>query len=261
MMSERHKSTKSVLTTKGPATDQSNEPKEDQDDQRLLEFIFKDGRMYEYIINLESYKDGSYKKRLEVVKVEDQAVEKRLTSKKSDFGNTRILLWAMDNVCNNFTTIFPNVAEMTLSYFFKFSYVLNEKENYFTYTVDDSFVLTRWVLDLEWGLQNLKQLSVGDNNGTVIYIRLRTSDLPTFKGRRNLDLAKDGKFDFFPTTVASRLVGEMNRPSMGYVVQVLEGVVEVGIPPVLLYLQNLVDNLGHERDDMECSSESSLVTE
>ncbi|KAF6169410.1 hypothetical protein GIB67_010635 [Kingdonia uniflora] len=32
------------------------------------------------------------------------------------------------------------------------------------------------------GLQNLKQLSVGDSNGTVIYIRLATSDLLTFKG-------------------------------------------------------------------------------
>ncbi|KAF6142114.1 hypothetical protein GIB67_037032 [Kingdonia uniflora] len=115
-------------------------------------------------------------------------------------------------------------------------------------------------------------------------------------GRRNLDLAKDGKFDFFPTTVASRLnnheevislfdsklegnfdedqvtracniacwciqEGGMSRPSMKYVVQVLDGVVDVGIPLVPLYLQNLVDNLGRKRDDMEYSCESSLVTE
>ncbi|KAF6171217.1 hypothetical protein GIB67_001932 [Kingdonia uniflora] len=33
------------------------------------------------------------------------------------------------------------------------------------------------------GLRNLKQLSVGDSNGTIIYIRLATSDLSTFKGK------------------------------------------------------------------------------
>ncbi|KAF6174495.1 hypothetical protein GIB67_004689 [Kingdonia uniflora] len=45
---------------------------------RLLGFIFKDGRMFKYIIDLESYKDDSYKKQLEVVQVEDQTEEKHL---------------------------------------------------------------------------------------------------------------------------------------------------------------------------------------
>ncbi|KAF6167377.1 hypothetical protein GIB67_020683 [Kingdonia uniflora] len=52
-------------------------------------------------------------------------------------------------------------------------YVQNEKEIYFTYTVDDSSVLTRYVV--EYGQ------AVGVH-GTVIYIRLATSNLPAFKG-------------------------------------------------------------------------------
>ncbi|KAF6145214.1 hypothetical protein GIB67_041409 [Kingdonia uniflora] len=223
------------------------------------------------------------------------------------------------------------------------------------------------------GLQNLKQLSVGNSNGIVIYIQLTTSDLPTFKGTKRLlvyeympfgsldihlfgknsktlegkmryqialgtarglaylheecrnciihcdikpknillelgfcpkvadfGLAKlfghdfrrvltivrrtrgylapewifclldsklEGNFDEDQVTRACNIAywciqeGEMNKPSMRYAVQVLEGVVEVGIPPFPFYLQNLVDNLGHERDDMEYSGESSLVTE
>ncbi|KAF6150274.1 hypothetical protein GIB67_033973, partial [Kingdonia uniflora] len=76
--------------------------------------------------------------------------------------------------------------------------------------------------------------------------------------------------NFFPRVENSRACniacwciqeGEMNKPAMGYVVQVLEGVVEVGISPVPLYLQNHVNNLGHKRDGMECSGESSLVAE
>ncbi|KAF6175437.1 hypothetical protein GIB67_036528 [Kingdonia uniflora] len=36
MISERHKYTKSVLTTKGPTIDQNNKPKEDQGDQKCF---------------------------------------------------------------------------------------------------------------------------------------------------------------------------------------------------------------------------------
>ncbi|KAF6174017.1 hypothetical protein GIB67_039968 [Kingdonia uniflora] len=176
-------------------------------------------------------------------------------------------------------------------------------------------------------LQNLKQLFVGDSRSCNLYIRLATSDLTTFKGKKkkvstmvimvasmctlallgglsdsspiavkmlegfrqeekefqakvstlktvqhvNLVCLRgffsEGNFDEDQVTRACNIAcwyipeGEMNKPSMGYAVQVLEGVVEVGIPPVSPYLQNLVDNLGHERDDMVCYGESSLVTE
>ncbi|KAF6142352.1 hypothetical protein GIB67_023377 [Kingdonia uniflora] len=75
-----------------------------------------------------------------------------------------------------------------------------------------------------------------------------------------LDSKLEGNFDDDQVTRACNIAcwciqeGEMNKPSMGYTVQVLEGVVEVGIPLVPLYLQNLVDNLGHERDDMDMTT-------
>ncbi|KAF6166824.1 hypothetical protein GIB67_005700 [Kingdonia uniflora] len=40
--------------------------------------ISKEGLMFKYIVDLESYKDGSYKKQLEVVQVDDQDEEKHL---------------------------------------------------------------------------------------------------------------------------------------------------------------------------------------
>ncbi|KAF6146784.1 hypothetical protein GIB67_007498 [Kingdonia uniflora] len=46
---------------------------EDMITKRLLEYIFKDWRIFEYIIDLESYKNGSYKMQIEVVQVESQA--------------------------------------------------------------------------------------------------------------------------------------------------------------------------------------------
>ncbi|KAF6135693.1 hypothetical protein GIB67_028264 [Kingdonia uniflora] len=45
---------------------------------RMLELIFKEGRMLEYIVNLKSYQDGNHKKQLEVVQVNDKAEEKHL---------------------------------------------------------------------------------------------------------------------------------------------------------------------------------------
>ncbi|KAF6163100.1 hypothetical protein GIB67_013799 [Kingdonia uniflora] len=155
------------------------------------------------------------------------------------------------------------------------------------------------------GLQNLKQLSVGDSNGTVTYIQLTTSDPPTIKGKYKkvltmvivvasmcslallgiillliwskqlvgpssaalsnfspiaikilegfrqgekefqaevslvclrglLDSKLEGNFDEDQVTRACNTAcwciqeGEMNKPSMGYAVQVLKGVIEYG---------------------------------
>nr|DAD23113.1 TPA_asm: hypothetical protein HUJ06_024576 [Nelumbo nucifera] len=44
--------------------------------------------------------------------------------------------------------IFTSIPEMTSSYFYSFSYVSDAKENYFTYTVKDPSVLSRFVIDL-----------------------------------------------------------------------------------------------------------------
>ncbi|KAF6167475.1 hypothetical protein GIB67_031676 [Kingdonia uniflora] len=46
--------------------------------QRLLELIFKEGRMLQYIVDLKSYQDGNYKKQFKVVQVNDKTEEKRL---------------------------------------------------------------------------------------------------------------------------------------------------------------------------------------
>ncbi|KAF8391336.1 hypothetical protein HHK36_023640 [Tetracentron sinense] len=91
-------------------------------------------------------------------------------------------------------------------------------------------------------------------------------------GRRNLDISEDGMVDYFPTRAVNkmnkgeevlslldyRLEGntnleeltracrvaswciqdnEKNRPSMGHVVRILEGVLEVGTPPIPSFLQ------------------------
>ncbi|KAF6134764.1 hypothetical protein GIB67_002165 [Kingdonia uniflora] len=45
-------------------------------DPKLLEYIFKDRRIHEYIIDLESYKNSNYKMQIEIVQVDDQAEEK-----------------------------------------------------------------------------------------------------------------------------------------------------------------------------------------
>ncbi|KAF6170934.1 hypothetical protein GIB67_014751, partial [Kingdonia uniflora] len=151
IMSERKKSTKFVLSTKFPPPELTNEPKEEQGDQkrikgntgypqrsgpqnkpifpkmnvriptifqlllkdtlyrvsqplepienrplclhhkvnhhyinncyalqRILELIFKEGQMLEYIVDPKSYQDGNYKKQLKVVPVNDRAEEKHL---------------------------------------------------------------------------------------------------------------------------------------------------------------------------------------
>ncbi|KAF6146239.1 hypothetical protein GIB67_011711 [Kingdonia uniflora] len=45
---------------------------------RMLELIFKEGRMIEYIVELKSYQDGKHTKKLEVVQVHNKAEEKHL---------------------------------------------------------------------------------------------------------------------------------------------------------------------------------------
>ncbi|KAA8524506.1 hypothetical protein F0562_010929 [Nyssa sinensis] len=98
-------------------------------------------------------------------------------------------------------------------------------------------------------------------------------------GRRNFEHSEDGKVKFFPTWAASvtaggdilslldhRLEGNANaeevtricrvaywciqddenhRPSMGQVVQILEGVLDVNLPPIPRSLQVFVDNQEH----------------
>ncbi|CAL9200331.1 G-type lectin S-receptor-like serine/threonine-protein kinase At2g19130 [Musa acuminata AAA Group] len=44
--------------------------------------------------------------------------------------------------------IFSNVPEMTSNYIYDFQYVSDEKENYFTYTVNDDKIITRFVMDV-----------------------------------------------------------------------------------------------------------------
>ncbi|KAK9102639.1 hypothetical protein Sjap_019893 [Stephania japonica] len=97
-------------------------------------------------------------------------------------------------------------------------------------------------------------------------------------GRRNLKSTKDGKVWFFPTWAARKVVSEgqpvlsildsrlegnadneelnrafrvacwciqeeeVQRPSMGQVVQILEGLLEVNPPPIQRYLQAMVEN-------------------
>ncbi|KAK9156015.1 hypothetical protein Sjap_003495 [Stephania japonica] len=97
-------------------------------------------------------------------------------------------------------------------------------------------------------------------------------------GRRNLKRSKDGKVWFFPTWAARKVVSggqpvlsildsklegnadieeldrafrvacwciqeeEIQRPSMGQVVQILEGLLEVNPPPIQRYLQAMVEN-------------------
>ncbi|KAF6148630.1 hypothetical protein GIB67_042589, partial [Kingdonia uniflora] len=115
MMSKRYKSTKSVLTTKGPSTDQSSEPKKDQGYQKhskgntgnprkggsqpklvfpmmnvrisSIFLILSKDKLYHLSQPLEPIEnrlycmyqmDSSYKRQLKVVQVEDQAEEKHL---------------------------------------------------------------------------------------------------------------------------------------------------------------------------------------
>ncbi|KAK9156046.1 hypothetical protein Sjap_003526 [Stephania japonica] len=97
-------------------------------------------------------------------------------------------------------------------------------------------------------------------------------------GRRNLKQSKDGKMCFFPTWASRKVISEgqpvltildnnlegnvdieelnkafrvacwcvqdeeYQRPSMGQVVQILEGFLEVNPPPILSYLQAMVDS-------------------
>ncbi|KAA8526451.1 hypothetical protein F0562_008346 [Nyssa sinensis] len=111
-------------------------------------------------------------------------------------------------------------------------------------------------------------------------------------GRRNSEPSEDGKVKFFPTWAASVTVGggdilslldpslegnadaeevtricriacwciqddENNRPSMGQVVQILEGVLDVKVPPIPRSLQLLVDNQEHIVFFTSSSSQSS----
>uniref|UniRef100_A0A5B7A678 Protein kinase domain-containing protein n=1 Tax=Davidia involucrata TaxID=16924 RepID=A0A5B7A678_DAVIN len=119
-------------------------------------------------------------------------------------------------------------------------------------------------------------------------------------GRRNSEPSEDGKIKFFPTWAASVTIGgggggdilsllldhslegnadaeevtricrvacwciqddENHRPSMGQVVQILEGVLDVNLPPIPRSLQLFVDN--HDQDDIvfftSSSSQSSQV--
>ncbi|KAF6140178.1 hypothetical protein GIB67_028984, partial [Kingdonia uniflora] len=64
--------------------------------QKLLEYIFKDGRMHEYIIDLESDKNGSDKMQIEVVQVEDQAEEKYMYHM---YHNIMIEIYQINNSC------------------------------------------------------------------------------------------------------------------------------------------------------------------
>ncbi|KAE8672710.1 G-type lectin S-receptor-like serine/threonine-protein kinase [Hibiscus syriacus] len=114
-------------------------------------------------------------------------------------------------------------------------------------------------------------------------------------GRRNSEQNEEGKVRFFPTSVARaitqdgdvlslldpRLNGdapvdelsrickvacwcvqddETHRPSMGQVVQILEGVLEVNVPPVPRSLQVLADNSEHIIFFTESSSSPSSQT-
>lgn len=51
--------------------------------------------------------------------------------------------------------IFANVPEMTSNFVYDFEYVNNEKENYFTYTVNSADVISRFVMDLSGQIKQL----------------------------------------------------------------------------------------------------------
>ncbi|KAF6162995.1 hypothetical protein GIB67_021144 [Kingdonia uniflora] len=118
--------------------------------------------------------------------------------------------------------------------------------------------------------------------------------LEIVSGRRNMERPGDGKFDFFPICVSRRLSNgeeilsildyalrgefeeqelvrackiscwciqddEKNRPSMGHIVQLLEGVLQVSMPPIPLHLQSLVENLWHEGESLESSGSKKKI--
>ncbi|KAM7503445.1 hypothetical protein LguiB_002349 [Lonicera macranthoides] len=113
--------------------------------------------------------------------------------------------------------------------------------------------------------------------------------LEIISGKRNRDLC-EGNYDYFPALVANRLNdgeevitlldkrlegeadvnevtracrvaiwclqnNEKERPSMGSVVQILEGVLEVGAPPIPRFLQGFMENQG---EDMFYHEDSSI---
>ncbi|TYH84948.1 hypothetical protein ES332_D02G231800v1 [Gossypium tomentosum] len=114
-------------------------------------------------------------------------------------------------------------------------------------------------------------------------------------GRRNSEQSEDGKVRFFPTLAASVMTqdddvltlldpqlngdapeeelsrickvacwcvqdDETRRPSMGQVVQILEGVLDVNLPPIPRFLQVLGDNSEHVVFFTESSSNQSSQT-
>ncbi|KAH7576944.1 hypothetical protein JRO89_XS01G0179300 [Xanthoceras sorbifolium] len=61
-------------------------------------------------------------------------------------------------------------------------------------------------------------------------------------GRRNREQLESGFDGYFPLLVANTVQnGEDDRPTMGQVVQILEGVSEVSIPPMPRFLQRLAE--------------------
>ncbi|KAJ8629033.1 hypothetical protein MRB53_022356 [Persea americana] len=124
-------------------------------------------------------------------------------------------------------------------------------------------------------LLNVRQLSDGGSTGVGdLYLRLAASELQSSKSKRNANQSQDGTIVPFPFWAASKLnEGELlcildsslegnadideldracrvacwciqeheaSRPSMGQVVQILEGVLQIDIPPLPCHLHRLV---------------------
>ncbi|KAI9094239.1 hypothetical protein K1719_026821 [Acacia pycnantha] len=65
------------------------------------------------------------------------------------------------------------------------------------------------------------------------------------RGRRNSEASEDGQVKFFPTwaaNVVSQGDEESHRPSTGQIVQILEGVLDVNLPPIPRSLRVFVEN-------------------
>ncbi|KAF5726420.1 S-locus lectin protein kinase family protein putative isoform 2 [Tripterygium wilfordii] len=54
--------------------------------------------------------------------------------------------------------IFSDVPEMTANYIYDFSYVTNDNENYFTYSLKDKTIISRFVMDVSGRIQQLSWL-------------------------------------------------------------------------------------------------------
>ncbi|KAK4368500.1 hypothetical protein RND71_012292 [Anisodus tanguticus] len=147
-------------------------------------------------------------------------------------------------------------------------------------------------------LLNMQQLSQNDGRGKSIYVRLAASDIPKSKSKKGipigvslgsaaavvivlgllfvvyrrrrrhlLDRAADAEEVSRMCKVAFWCIqdDELQRPSMGQVVQILEGVLDVNLPPLPRSLQVYADNEEHivfftESSSSQTSSQSQIKT-